>query len=85
MVLFDKNVKIPLGGNSMEDIKITVTQEKREETIDKILDLVEKEFKGINVTAVFTKKLLEDTIKVLEYKCMETSLKSINKGVNEGH
>ncbi|WCJ72019.1 hypothetical protein MHI65_002362 [Clostridium botulinum] len=69
----------------MEDIKITVTQEKREETIDKILDLVEKEFKGINVTAVFTKKLLEDTIKVLEYKCMETSLKSINKGVNEGH
>ncbi|NFM46580.1 hypothetical protein FDB72_10610 [Clostridium botulinum] len=60
-------------------MKVTVTQEKREETIDKILELVEKEFKGLNVTAVFTKKLLEDTIKVLEYKCMETSLKSINK------
>ncbi|AJE10085.1 hypothetical protein [Clostridium botulinum] len=63
----------------MEDIKVIVTQEKREETIDKILELVEKEFKGLDVTAVFTKKLLEDTIKVLEYKCMETSLKSINK------
>ncbi|KGO13814.1 hypothetical protein [Clostridium botulinum] len=63
----------------MEDIKVTVTQEKREETIDRILELVEKEFKGLDVTAVFTKKLLEDTIKVLEYKCMETSLKSINK------
>ncbi|NFD28824.1 hypothetical protein EXN57_02155 [Clostridium botulinum] len=60
-------------------MKVTVTQEKREETIDKILELVEKEFKGLDVTAVFTKKLLEDTIKVLKYKCMETSLKSINK------
>lgn len=39
----------------MEDIKVTVTQEKREETIDKILELVEEEFKGIDVTAVFTK------------------------------
>ncbi|MBY6900234.1 hypothetical protein [Clostridium botulinum] len=64
----------------MEDIKLTVTQEKREETIDKILELVEKEFKGIDVTAVFTKKLLEDTIKTLEYRCMETSLRFIRKG-----
>ncbi|QGT45360.1 hypothetical protein GJ703_03641 [Clostridium botulinum] len=63
----------------MEDIKVTVTQEKREETIDKILELVEEEFKGIDVTAVFTKKLLEDTIKVLECKCMESSLRFINK------
>ncbi|MHB9951064.1 hypothetical protein CF055_18810 [Clostridium botulinum] len=85
MVLFNKNVKIPLGGNSMEDIKVSVTQEKREETIDKILDLVEKEFKGIDVTAVFTKKLLEDTVRTLENRCMETSLRFINKGVNEGH
>ncbi|OSB08989.1 hypothetical protein [Clostridium botulinum] len=69
----------------MEDIKVTVTQEKREETIDKILKLIEEEFKGIDVTAVFAKKLLEDTIKVLEYRCMETSLRLINKGVNEGH
>ncbi|HBJ2602328.1 TPA: hypothetical protein LA751_001608 [Clostridium botulinum] len=64
----------------MEDIKLTVTQEKREETIDKILELVEKEFKGIDVTVVFTKKLLEDTIKTLEYRCMETSLRFIRKG-----
>lgn len=64
----------------MEDIKVTVTQEKREETIDKILELVETEFKGINVTAVFTKRLLEDAIKNLEYRCMETSLRFIRKG-----
>ncbi|MDU6337125.1 hypothetical protein [Clostridium sporogenes] len=69
----------------MEDIKVTVTQEKREETIDKILDLVETEFKGINVTAIFTKKLLEDAIKTLQDRCMDTSLRFINKGVNEGH
>ncbi|NFS21375.1 hypothetical protein FDE82_04465 [Clostridium botulinum] len=80
MVLFNKNVENPLGGNSMEDIKVTVTQEKREETIDKILELVETEFKGINVTAVFTKRLLEDAIKNLEYRCMETSLRFIRKG-----
>ncbi|NFF66788.1 hypothetical protein FDF69_07740 [Clostridium sporogenes] len=85
MVLFDRNVKNPLGGNSVEDIKVTVTQEKREETIDKILDLVETEFKGINVTAIFTKKLLEDAIKTLQDRCMDTSLRFINKGVNEGH
>jgi len=85
VVLFDRNVKNPLGGNSVEDIKVTVTQEKREETIDKILDLVETEFKGINVTAIFTKKLLEDAIKTLQDRCMDTSLRFINKGVNEGH
>ncbi|EKO1912222.1 hypothetical protein PZQ55_001261 [Clostridium botulinum] len=69
----------------MEDIKLTITQEKREETIDKILELIEEEFRVIDITAVFTKKLLEDTIKTLEYRCMETSLRFINKGVNEGH
>ncbi|MBE6075911.1 MAG: hypothetical protein E7210_02200 [Clostridium lundense] len=79
MLIFDKNVKKPLGGNSMEDIKLTITQEKREETIDKILELIEKEFKGIDITAIFTKKLLEDTIKILENKCMETELRFINK------
>jgi cobalamin biosynthesis Co2+ chelatase CbiK len=63
----------------MEDIKLTITQEKREETIDKILELIEKEFKGIDITAIFTKKLLEDTIKILENKCMETELRFINK------
>ncbi|KYN77143.1 hypothetical protein A0J52_09775 [Clostridium sporogenes] len=64
----------------MEDIKVAVTQEKREETIDKILELVEKEFKGIDITAVFAKRLLEDAIKILEYRCMETSLRFIRKG-----
>ncbi|WP_163244943.1 hypothetical protein [Clostridium sporogenes] len=64
----------------MEDIKVTVTQEKREETIDKILELVEKEFDGIDITAVFAKRLLEDAIKNLEYRCMETSLRFIRKG-----
>lgn len=63
----------------MEDIKVTVTKEKREETIDKILELVETEFKGIDVTAVFTKTLLEETIKTLENRCMEIELKFINK------
>ncbi|WP_460299292.1 hypothetical protein [Clostridium botulinum] len=63
----------------MEDIKVTVTQEKREETIDKILDLIEEEFIGIDITAIFIKKLLEDTIKTLENRCMETVLRFINK------
>ncbi|MCW6075519.1 hypothetical protein LAV44_09280 [Clostridium sporogenes] len=63
----------------MEDIKLTITQEKREETIDKILELIEKEFKGIDITAIFTKKLLEDTIKTLENRCMGTVLRFIKK------
>ncbi|MBO0572571.1 hypothetical protein FDF50_12540 [Clostridium botulinum] len=79
MLIFDKNVKKPLGGNSMEDIKLTITQEKREETIDKILELIEEEFRGIDITAIFTKRLLEDTIKTLENRCMETVLRFINK------
>ncbi|MBN3361644.1 hypothetical protein CF064_05560 [Clostridium botulinum] len=79
MLIFDKNVKKPLGGNSMEDIKLAITQEKREETIDKILELIEEEFRGIDITAIFTKKLLEDTIKTLENRCMETVLRFINK------
>ncbi|WP_163201012.1 hypothetical protein [Clostridium sporogenes] len=63
----------------MEDIKVTVTQEKREETIDKILELVEREFKGIDVTAVFTKRLLEETIKTLEARCLLATLRDLNK------
>ncbi|APQ95238.1 hypothetical protein [Clostridium botulinum] len=63
----------------MEDIKLAITQEKREETIDKILELIEEEFRGIDITAIFTKKLLEDTIKTLENRCMETVLRFINK------
>ncbi|KEI90756.1 hypothetical protein N493_15240 [Clostridium botulinum B2 433] len=52
----------------------------KSQTIDKILELVEKEFDGIDITAVFAKRLLEDAIKNLEYRCMETSLRFIRKG-----
>lgn len=39
----------------MESMKLSVTQEKREETVDKILKLVEDEFDGVEITAVFAK------------------------------
>jgi cobalamin biosynthesis Co2+ chelatase CbiK len=65
-------------------MKLTVTQEKREKTIDKILKLVELEFEGIEVTAIFTRKLLEDAIRTLEDRCLETPLIVLNKGVNGG-
>lgn len=61
------------------EIKLTVTQEKREETIDKILKLVETEYQGIEVTAIFTMKLLEDTIKTLENRCLDAPLRVINR------
>lgn len=64
----------------MENMKLTVTKEKREVTIDKILKLVETEFVGIEVTAIFTKKLLEDTIRALEGRCLEAPLRVLNKG-----
>ncbi len=63
----------------MSEIKLTVTQEKRQETIDKILKLVETEFQGVEVTAIFTKVLLEETIKTLEERCYLAPLKDINK------
>lgn len=66
----------------MEDIKVTVTQEKREETMDKIFELVEKEFKGIELTARFTERLLEDTIQVLKNRAMDAPLRSINHKLN---
>lgn len=69
----------------MEDIKVTVTQEKREETIDKILELIEKEFKGIDITAIFTKKLLEDTIKVLEVRAMLAPISVIKHKMSNGN
>ncbi|KEH90583.1 hypothetical protein [Clostridium botulinum] len=66
----------------MEDIKLTVTQEKREETIDKILQLVEEQFKGIEVTARFTQKLLEDTIMILQNRAMDAPIKVIKHSLN---
>lgn len=61
----------------MEEIKVTVTQEKREETIDKILQLVEKQFDGIEVTAKFTERLLEDTIIALKNRAMDAPIKTL--------
>ncbi|NEZ46125.1 hypothetical protein FDF74_02725 [Clostridium niameyense] len=66
----------------MEDIKVTVTQEKREETMDKIFELVEKQFKGIEITARFTERLLEDTIQVLKDRAMDAPLRGINHKLN---
>lgn len=62
----------------MSEIKLAVTQEKREETIDKILNLIETEFEGIEVTVSFTKTLLEETLRTLEFKCYSAPLKAIN-------
>lgn len=66
----------------MEDIKVTVTQEKREETMDKIFELVEKQFKGIEITARFTERLLEDTIKVLKNRAMDAPLRGVKHKLN---
>lgn len=65
----------------MEEIKVTVTQEKRQETMDKILQLIEKQFDGIEVTARFTEKLLQDTIEVLKGKAMEAPIKNLNHSI----
>lgn len=65
----------------MEDLKLTVTQEKREETMDKILNLIADSFDGIDVTVIFTKRILEDTIKVLEERTGYVSLKEVNKSI----
>lgn len=66
----------------MEDIKVTVTQEKREETMDKIFELVEKQFKGIEITVRFTERLLEDTIQVLKNRAMDAPIYTINHNVD---
>lgn len=62
----------------MQDIKLTVTQEKREQTIDKIFKLVETEFEGVEVTTLFTKILLEESIRTLEKRSLLAPLRSIN-------
>lgn len=61
-------------------MKLSVTQEEREETIDKILELVETDYSEVEVTAIFTKKLLEDAIRTLENRCLEAPLRVLNKG-----
>jgi cobalamin biosynthesis Co2+ chelatase CbiK len=62
----------------VENMKLAVTQDKREETIDKILKLVEVEYPGIEVTAIFTKVLLQEAIRTLESRCLEAPLRLIN-------
>jgi cobalamin biosynthesis Co2+ chelatase CbiK len=62
------------------EIKLTVTQEKREETIDNILKLIESEYQEVEVTAIFAKKLLEEAIRALENRCLDAPLRVINKG-----
>ncbi|RXM79611.1 hypothetical protein DP144_02040 [Clostridium tetani] len=66
----------------MEEIKLTVTQEKRQETIEKILQLVETDFKGIDVTAIFTKVLLQEAIRTVEDRAMLAPLNVINHTLN---
>ena len=61
----------------METLNVSVTKAKREETIDKILSLVANEFDGVEITAIFTKMLLEDAIKTVEYKSLNANLKDL--------
>ncbi|MBU5227814.1 hypothetical protein KQI36_14350 [Clostridium senegalense] len=61
----------------MENLKVSVTKVKREETIDKILNLIANEFDGVEITAIFTKMLLEDAIKTVEYKSLNANLKDL--------
>lgn len=63
----------------MENMKLTVTQEKREYVIDTILNVIEEEFEGVEVTASFTKALLEEAIKTLEKRCSLVPLKYVKK------
>lgn len=61
----------------MKNINLIVTQEKREQTIEKIFEVILLEFDGIDVTATFTKKLLEDAIRTLESRSLDVSLKNL--------
>ena len=63
----------------MKEIKLTVTQEKREETIEKILEVVANGFDGVEVTCLFTKVLLQEAIRTLEERAMLTPLNKVNK------
>lgn len=63
----------------MKEMKPTVTQEKREETIEKILEVVANGFDGVEVTCLFTKVLLEEAIRTLEERAMLTPLNRVNK------
>lgn len=47
-----------------------VTNKKREEVINKIINIIAEEFSGIDLPMSFIKRLLEDSIRELEAKCI---------------
>lgn len=57
---------------------VTTTQEKRYKAIEKIFDLIKDEFEGLDITAAFTKKLLEDAISIINTKALCVPLSAIN-------
>lgn len=61
----------------MENLNVSVTKAKREETIDKILSLIVSQFEGVEVTAIVAKVLLEDAIKTLEERSLRANLKDL--------
>lgn len=61
----------------------TVTQVERKEAIDKIFELLVEHFEGIEITARFTKVLLEEAIVKLENKALATPMIRITKEVEE--
>lgn len=46
--------------------------------MDKILQLVEEEFEGIEVIARFTERLLEDIMQVLKNRAMDAPIRGLN-------
>ncbi|SHF50950.1 hypothetical protein [Caloramator proteoclasticus] len=61
----------------MDNSNLTVTQEKRIRAIQKIIELIQGEFKGIDITVSFTKKLLEDCIRELDETVYSKSLREM--------
>lgn len=49
--------------------------------MDKILRLIEDNFEGVEITVIFTKRILEDTIRVLDDRTGYVSLKEVNKSI----
>lgn len=54
----------------MGALKVTVTKDKRKETIDKILNLIIEEYEGVELPLPFVRKLLQDSVVELEYRCI---------------
>lgn len=54
---------------------MVVTKAKRDEAIQKLLKQIQDEFEGIDITAAFTKKLLEDCLIELDKRVYSQLLK----------